>query len=67
MRKLLILSAFSIFTLSSFGTNELKKEDLTIKMTKWNIYCNGVYSGNITCDCDYSTAYAIALGVCGNN
>lgn len=63
MKKLLVLSAVSIFTLSSFTTT--KKE--VVKPQMWKIYCNGVYSGAVFCDCTQQQANQIAAIVCSGN
>lgn len=67
MKKLLMLSIVSVFTLSSFSTKEIEDETTKMTMRSWKIYCGGVYSGTITCDCNQLQAEAMGYVICYGN
>lgn len=61
MKKLLILSVIGVLSLSSFSTIE-KKE--VVKSQTYVIYCNGVRTGFITCDCTSAQIQSMANTMC---
>ena len=66
MKKLVMLSAIGIMSLSSFGTKEVKKETrVTVKATRYIVYCAGEYTGYFVCDCSSSQVHSIASSMCG--
>ncbi|GEM_PF-4112053 len=66
MKKLAFLSIMGVLTLSSFttNTNVEKKANEDLKMRSWLVYCNGVYTGTITCDCTQTQAQNAGNAMC---
>lgn len=68
MKKILILSAVCIFTLSSFSPSEkietLKSKQTTTKMVKYNYKCKNGNYGSFYCDGGLDEAWQIANTLC---
>ena len=65
MKKLIMLSAISIITLSSFGMKEKHTNKKPVQMMKYWFHCaDGSGSGSFTCDCDLAGAQSIANFAC---
>lgn len=64
MKKLFFLSIVSVFTLSSFTTsNKVENKNPSEKRT-WAVYCNGTYTGTISCDCTANQAQNAGNAMC---
>ena len=65
MKKLLILSAISVFTLSSFSTIPNNSDKKVVKLSLWNYKCKNGRTGSFWCDgCGQSSAMTIANSLC---
>lgn len=64
MKKLFFLAIASVLTLSSFTNFKTVKDDDSVKMHGWKVYCNGVYAGSFYCDCTRSHAQKVANAMC---
>ena len=65
MKKLLILSIISVFTLSSFATFPSKENKEPVKLKTWFYTCADGRKGSFLCDgCDHSSALIIANTIC---
>lgn len=65
MKKLIMLSAISIITLSSFGSKETHTNIKPVRMMQYWWHCkNGSASGTTICDCSQSRAIEMASFFC---
>ncbi|WP_035668583.1 hypothetical protein [Flavobacterium sp. 83] len=65
MKKIIMLSAISIITLSSFGMKEKNTNKKPVRLMQYWYHCtDGSGSGTFTCDCSGSGAQSLANFFC---
>jgi hypothetical protein len=65
IKKLIMFSAISIISLSSFGSKETRTNKKPVRMMQYWWHCkNGSASGSTICDCSQSQATEMASFFC---
>jgi len=65
MKKTFFLIVSCVLLLSSFTTlKNLGNLDDVLKVRSWEVYCNGVYVGKISCECSDEHAQKIGDAMC---